>query len=115
MSPAEEFIQTAEEIRFSRGVLLDSVNASYPAWLEEGIIVRGLCSQDSALLPIHVQRDLAYLLSRGLIEKLEQPNPSGGPDAAGRRPMVTRWRLTADGITFVERGKPWVAMERIGK
>jgi hypothetical protein len=91
-------------IRETRGLLLDFVNSVYPASMADDLIFSVMADLPQPMAEDLVRRDLGYLQARALIEESWAPHPV-------TRTKVHRWTLTADGVTFVERGKPWDELE----
>lgn len=94
----------AEQIRESRALLLDFLNAPYPAGLREDKLLEVMLSLADPQPENDTRRDLGYLEARGLIAKRREKHPVTG------KPMIL-WALSAAGVTFVERDKPWGELE----
>lgn len=102
MSPS--FHAQAQQIRECRSLVLDYVNSVYPETIAEDLVAQVMGELPEPLAPEFVRRDLGYLRDRGLIEPELRENPV-------TRRKERRWRLTAAGVTFIERGKPWSDLE----
>jgi len=99
MTPGE-----IRQLREDRGLLLDLLNSVYPNSLAEAELIECLIELPRPIDSVHAQRDLGVLRGRHLIERLDDPHPI-------TKQRQIRWRLTADGVTFVERNKPWGRIE----
>lgn len=104
MTPDRKFHARQSQIRDDRALLLDFVNAVYPASIAERELVDVMMDLPDPVSPEYVRRDIGYLADRGLIEREMPPHPVTGERAA-------RWKLTAAGVTFIERDKPWPELE----
>lgn len=93
-------------IHVSRGILLDFINGVYPNGLDREIIYRAMLESDDRMDQSTVDRDLAYLEGRGLIDK------SRDPHHAKRDRFIVHYTLTAKGEHFVQLGKPWDRLEK---
>jgi len=91
-------------IRESRSLILDYLNAVYPADMEESVLVEVMLSIPEPVTDEYVRRDLGYLKDRGLVA-------DAWPEHPVRRTKLHRWRLTADGLSFIEADKPWDELE----
>jgi len=92
-------------IRESRALLLDFLNAAYPKWLPEDELVDVMLDLPDPQTADYTLRDLAYLQQRGLVERSVERHPVRPHE------REKRWRLAAEGKTFVERDKPWDDLE----
>jgi hypothetical protein len=101
---SERFNGRQSLIRESRALLLDFINQVYPASLAEDQLLEVMAELPEPVAPAYLARDLGYLEARGLVAHEWAPNPATGERAK-------RWKLTADGVTFMERGKPWDELE----
>jgi len=93
------------QIREDRGLVLDFINAVFPRSIREEELIGVMLTLDEPVAKEYVQRDLGYLAARGLIVS------EVADHRVRRREKVRRWKLTADGVTFVERDKPWDELE----
>ena len=94
-----------DDIHEDRNLILDFLNSAYPnGMLEERLVGVMNDLDEKPSEPEITVRDLGYLEARRLVEKNESRHP-----VTGRR--QTRWRLTAKGLAFVERGRPWESVE----
>jgi len=102
--PDAPFNARRHHIREDRSLLLDYLNSTYPAGLIEQDLLDVMLDLPDPVEGDLVKRDLGYLDARGLIEKRILPHPT-------RKAKVVRWYLTADGVSFIERDKPWSSLE----
>lgn len=104
------------EIRLCRGFLLDALNSVYgktfAPYLDEREIIDVCLELTNPISEDYVRRDLAYLRDRGLVE-CETAQADSKTPSERQLPRVRRWRLTAKGVTFCERGKPWMEIEAL--
>lgn len=101
MSPFDPHVY---RVRECRSLVLDFLNAVYPAGLAEEDLIGILLDLPEPIAEDLARRDLGYLQARKLVERHIEPS-------SAERRKITRWMLTADGVTFVERGKPWSDLE----
>lgn len=92
-------------IREIRSLLLDFLNSTYPASLEEEMVITVMLELHDPIPEEYTRRDLAYLQGRGLLERLVEDHP------ARSHAKTVRWVLSAKGVSFVEHGKPWGELE----
>jgi len=102
----EKFLPSVTQIRECRSLILDYVNSVYPSSLLEDDLVEVLFNLPDSIDPAYAKRDLGYLQARGLIELDVTEHPV-------RKTKQRRWRLTARGVTFIERQKPWSEIEAL--
>ena len=91
-------------IREDRALLLDFINAVYPVSIAERQLIDVMFDLSEPLSDEYVRRDLGYLEARGLIESEIVEHPV-------KKQKAKRWKLTAAGVTFIERDKPWNELE----
>jgi hypothetical protein len=103
---SDRFDARRSQIREARGLVLDFLNATYPASLDEGQIIQVMLDLPEPVVEEYVRRDLGYLKARGLIQDEWAEHPV-------RKTRVHRWLLTARGVTFLERSKPWDELEAV--
>jgi hypothetical protein len=113
---AEPWNPKLHRLRECRGLLLDFLNGPYPGSMAERDLLDVCMDLPEPIDEDYVRRDLGYLEARGLVRRVVQASPAPRPGCAGeppRYPKAVRWSLTADGVTFIERGKPWADLEAL--
>ena len=103
-----EFNASLEAIRSVRSIILTMVNSAYPRGLYEDVISEAMLELPEPVAPDYVSRDLGYLADHGLIAGEFAHDPR-----KAQRVKARIWKLTARGVTFLERGMPWVEIERL--
>lgn len=92
------------QIHEDRALILDYLNNVYPLSLPERELLDALLDLPRPIDTHKARRDVAYLQDRGLLSREKVAHP------VTKKPEQ-RVKLTADGVTFCERGKPWGEIE----
>jgi hypothetical protein len=98
------FSPRRKKIRDMRSLLLDFINAVYPCAMSETDLVETMYALPDQVCEEFTQRDLQYMKDRGLIEEVWWVHPVS-------KARVKQWKMTASGVTFMEREKPWAELE----
>jgi hypothetical protein len=100
---------SAQLIRENRALVLDLINAYYPRSVAQDVLIAACLDLPDPVPAAYVERDLAYLAGRDFIDGEDFP----ATDRRAPAHKVRRWKMTARGVTFCERGKPWDHVEAL--